>query len=395
MRTSFVLLGASLLLPSAAQAQRPGGSDALRAELERVLEHWGAPGTSVTVVRNGQVLFQEGFGHTRLGGAHPVTPRTVGTVASVTKTFGALAASILVADGAMNWMDPVADHVPEFSFGGPLRTQATTVHDLVTHRAGLPNVIGGLFNQHIGIEDLLEALPNQEPVSGLRQEVLYSQAGVALLGEVVARASGVSWPGFVRSRILEPLEMDDTRVGTPNIRAEYPDPDGAPSLMGRTVRGDGVYQAGSWSGFGAVYSPAGGIATSGDDMANYMRFLLDDGLYDGRQLIPPGTLDSLWKPIAIEGSVFAPIINPFSDLTAYGTGWYAYDLDGLRVVEHPGANAGSAVVALIPELEVGVFILSSANFPLDSERLVSALKFASLSFAAGLKARDWVEVLDR
>lgn len=362
-------------------------------QIEAILSHWSAPGAVITIVKDGQILLVRGYGSTKVEGGIPITATTLTSVASVTKTFNATALGMLVDDGAITWDDPVKQAIPEFVFADRYRTDHTTIRDLVTHRAGLPAVLGGLWNMDYTIEDVLRELPTAEPRIDFRQRVDYSQVGIALLGEVVARASGSSWPAFVQARILDPLGMKATYPGTDAFLQTYPDPEAVDNLMGRAVVQDGNVVDGPWKGAGCIYTPAGGIVTTGEDMAKFMLFLLNGGTSEGRQLLSQDRIEEMHTPQEVEGSPYGPVMNPLTKLVAYCLGWIAHEYEGRKIVEHPGSNFGSSVVALMPGEGIGVFVSSNANYSLESDRMVSALKFTAFDFALGLQVRDWRALL--
>lgn len=364
-------------------------------QIEAILSHWSAPGAVITIVKDAQVLLVHGYGSTKVEGGIPVTATTLTSVASVTKTFNATALEMLVGDRAITWDDPVKQYIPEFVFADRYRTDHTTIRDLMTHRAGLPAVLGGLWDVDYTIEDVLRELPTAEPRIDFRQRVDYSQVGIALLGEVVARVSRSNWSAFVQARILEPLGMKATYPSTAVFLQVYPDPEAVDNLMGRAVMQDGGVVNGPWKGAGSIYTPAAGIVTTGEDMAKFMLFLLNGGTSEGRQLLSQERVEEMHTPQEVEGSPYGPVINPLTKLVAYCLGWIAHEYEGRKIVEHPGSNFGSSVVALMSGEGIGVFVSSSANYSLESDRMVSALKFTAFDFALGLRGRNWRALLSK
>lgn len=387
---SIGLLSLATLSPAAVAVSAQSPFD---RQIEAALSQWKAPGVVITVVKDGRVLLSRGYGTTRVSGGRPVTAATLTSVASVTKTFNATALAMLVDDGLLAWDDPVRKHIPEFEFGDPYRTEQITIRDLITHRAGLPAVLGGLWSNDYTIQDALHDLQTAEPRIAFRERVDYSQVGVAILGEVVARASKSTWPAFVQRRILDPLGMSATYPGTKEFLAAHPEPTATPALMGRALLENGAVVDGPWRGAGLIYTPAGGVVTSGDDMAKYMLFLLGTGTTDGKRFLTPERIREMHAPQEVEGSPYSSIVNPTTELVAYCLGWVAHEYDGRKIVEHPGSGFGSSVVALMPSEHAGVFVSSNANYSLDSDRMVSALKFIAFDYALGARGRDWRALL--
>jgi CubicO group peptidase (beta-lactamase class C family) len=133
-------------------------------------------------------------------------------------------------------------------------------------------------------------------------------------------------------------------------------------------------------------------------MALFMSFLLSGGLSGEESLLSEALVDEMLSPAELPGVDvivgLEPIIAPRSDLVAYSPGWVTHVEFGRRILEAPGAGRSSATVALMPEEELGVFVVTNASFGNYSAALVSALKFAAFEYHLGLAPTDWVRVLD-
>jgi CubicO group peptidase (beta-lactamase class C family) len=179
----------------------------------------GQPGLTVLVKKDGHILFEKGYGVRKIRGGRPVTPDTDFRLASVSKQFTAMAVMLLVRDGKLSYGSALTEIFPEF----PTYGKAITIRHLLTHTSGLPDY-----------EDLMD---RQEKSDGKRwsperqirdQEVLallaketrgkfapgtswaYSNSGYVVLGLIVAKVSGVSYPEFLERRIFNPLHMQNT-----------------------------------------------------------------------------------------------------------------------------------------------------------------------------------------
>jgi CubicO group peptidase (beta-lactamase class C family) len=379
-----------VLLPPGLLAQTTEAE--FNRQVEAILDHWGAPGAVVAIVKDGDPLLVQGYGATRVAGGGRATPNTLNSVASVTKAFNSIVMAMLVAEGKVAWDDPVKKHIPEFEFADSYRTEHTTLRDVITHRAGLPSSLGALTSMTYTMEQMLEALQTAPPRIAFRERIDYSQVGIALFGEVVRRTTDESWSAYLDRRILEPLGMRSTFAGTNAFLEAYPSPGDVAHVMGRAVRADGQISDGTWRGVGTVYTPAGGIVTSADDMARFLAFVLNPRA-SAVTGIDDDVLHELFTPQEIDRGPYSSVINPLSGLVAYGLGWFAHEYAGSMIMEHPGSNFGSSVVAVLPGRGIGVFLSSGATYSLDSDRMVSALKFASIDYALGAPPRDWITLL--
>ena len=393
---AFVLL----LVSSRSANAQPAAPEDLKETLSQILSHWGSPGASLSVVMDGRVVFLEGFGSTMAQGGVPVTPQTLAPVQSVSKAFTAVALSMLVQDGLIEWDAPVVTYIPEFEFGGSYLTENVTVRDLMLHRAGTPFILGveGWEPSTYSMADLLRDLSTEEPKIRLREGVYYSQVGMALLGEIIWRASGQSWSEFVGSRILTPLGMAGSYTDDHHLTEVLGTPDSVTDLMKTVGRSDGALEDRPWEEYNAIWWPAVALITGAEEMTRFMVFLLGHGSIEGESLLGEALVDDMFRPGEIPGldviAQWEPIVAPRADIVAYAPGWIAHEEFGSLIVEHGGAGRSSAVVALMPEHDLGVFVVTNASFELESARLVSALKLASFEYYLGLPPTDWISVLD-
>jgi CubicO group peptidase (beta-lactamase class C family) len=137
---------------------------------------------------------------------------------SMTKAVTAIAVAQQWERGAIDVEDPVMRHLPEFGVAGK---EEITIRHLLTHTAGLANadaILDGTPWREARAENLARiyaAVPDYEP--GTRAGY-HAAAGMSVLGEVVARVSGVPYDRYVREEIFGPLGMDDCWVGMPGDR---------------------------------------------------------------------------------------------------------------------------------------------------------------------------------
>ena len=122
--------------------------------------------------------------------------------------------AILVEEGKLSWQDKVKDHIPEFTMYNAYVTENFNIQDLLTHRSGLGLGIGDLMffpdGSDFTMEDLLSSFQHFKPVSAFRTKWDYDNLLYLVAGEVIARASGMTWETFITKRIIEPLQMDNT-----------------------------------------------------------------------------------------------------------------------------------------------------------------------------------------
>src|SRR4051812_12891340 len=213
------LAGLLLLLSIVSVAQ--SDSSAREPRLNQVFGELHAdaksPGFAVLVRDHGKTIFKRAVGVTDLRTKNPLTPTTNFRLASCTKQFTAMSIMLLVHDGKLRYDQTLTDVFPDF----PAYGKNITIRNLLNHSGGLPDY-----------EDLMELPANQGRWSEQKQisdaEVLallkkesrgkftpgtqwsYSNSGYVVLGLVVSKVSGMSFPEFLRARIFAPLKMSHT-----------------------------------------------------------------------------------------------------------------------------------------------------------------------------------------
>ncbi len=179
----------------------------------------GQPGLAVLVKKEGTVLFEKGYGLRRIKARAPITPHTDFRLASVTKQFTAMSVMLLERDGKLRYESTLTEIFPDF----PAYGKAITIRHLLTHTSGLPDY-EDLMDQeeksHGKRWSPAHQIQDEEVLALLEKQTrgkftpgtswAYSNSGYVVLGLIVAKASGVSYPEFLKRRIFDPLHMQNT-----------------------------------------------------------------------------------------------------------------------------------------------------------------------------------------
>ena len=341
-----------LALPAAAEPA-PGPRDPREVEaffdglLPGLLAAQHAPGAVLSVVRDGKLLFEKGYGLADVATGRPMDPeRTLMRVASVSKLFTATAAMQLASAGKLDLHADVNQYLDGFriedGFGGPV-----TLHHLLTHTAGFDDRFLGssraLGSEFPSLGDYLAArMPPR--VMPLGRVVSYSNHGMALVGHLVERASGLSFADYMQRNVFDPLEMKRSRFG---LRVPL-DPDLAVSY--RWERGRFVPMGYDHS----LLGPADELNTTARDMANFMIAHLSGGRFHAAQILPPET----------ERLMQERHFSVHPEVTGWAYGFEEGVANGQRSVGHGGDWRGfKSLVLLYPQYGFGLFV--SVNGEVD------------------------------
>jgi CubicO group peptidase (beta-lactamase class C family) len=391
-----ITLVAALAIDGHAQSPAAnGGRDpvtTLDAYTAKAVRDWNVPGLGISVVKDGRIVFAKGYGVRELGRPGAADAQTLFAIGSTTKAMTAAALAMLVDEGKVRWDDPVTRHLPGFETGDPYVTREMTVRDLLTHRGGLGNADYLWYESDIPVAEVRQRVRFLRPAYSLRSSFIYQNVMYAVAGDIVAAASGMTWEQFVRRRIFDPLGMSRT---VPTLR-EAAARDNVASPHDRI---DGTIRPIRNASVDPV-AAAGSVWSSVEDMAKWMRFMLDTArTSDGRQLIKPATWAELLRPQTI---VTAQGFYPTARLTkphwtTYALGWFQHDYNGRAVSFHTGSIDGMvAIIGLIPDERLGVYVLAN----LDHAEVRHALMYTVFDLWAdagagrravggGTAGRDW------
>lgn len=334
--------------PSRPPGAIPNDAEAARriaAMTRRTLETLAVPpGLALAVVRDDRVLLTEGFGVRAVEAGLPVEADTPFYIASSTKSFTALLATILDHRGVLDLDTPVRSALPDAPFpeGPPV-----TLRRLLTHTSGLVNQPVVIRTAYTGDHDRAQLLDLVASTQVRRQEFDYSNLGYVLAGLVIDDRVEGTWKDALRREIFEPLGMDRTTASVERVRAE-----GWP-LAATYTASPGGSEPIPFVKTDATMHPAGGLISSARDLARWLRFQLGEGRLDGRRLVPEEVVRATHsRHVEVDQKFY------LFHRTGYALGWYISDYEGETLLHHFGSFEGfRAHVSFMPDRGLGVVAL--------------------------------------
>lgn len=277
----------------------------------------GAFSGSVLIAKDGQACFERHYGFADMEERVPLAGHSSYSLASVSKPFTALAVLMLAERGKLVLDDMLGKHIPELA-----GYDRIALRHLVHHTSGIFDHVElvaeyGNAGVLVTMPDLISLFVRHRPRSYFRpgEQFEYSNTGYVLLGEVVARVSGMSYPEFMADAIFKPLRMNDSAAFNLSSK-QNPLRNrviGFQRRLGRKVRCDLNFLDGVFGD--------GGIYSSAHDLLRW-----DNALRDGA-LLPP----DVYEQAHVSGVLSS------GKPTGYGFGW---EVRPDRVVEHWGEWEG-------------------------------------------------------
>ncbi|MEO0573727.1 MAG: serine hydrolase domain-containing protein, partial [Bacteroidota bacterium] len=328
--------------------------DALEPFIGQLMKDFEVTGLSIGIVKNDSVLYAKGFGTRRINKNWPVDENTLFGIGSISKSFTALTLGILVDEDKIHWDDKVKKYLPYFELYDPYLSNNFTIRDLLTRRSGLNEISGGTLWYHSDLsrKEVIKRLKYLKPVSGFRERPAYQNVMYMVAGEIVAEVTGIPWDDFLKERVFNKLGMEEStskstvRNTKQNIAFPHVWDENFHKTYVEQEKGDNM-------------AAAGFIYSSANEMMNYMKLLLNDGVYKGNRLVSRETISMIFRPqilYPIEGSAFS------NDFTSYGFGWWITPKGKYTLIEHNGGIDGMAAkLFMIKELNIGVVILTNVS----------------------------------
>ncbi len=305
---------------------------------------------------------------------------------------------MLVEEGKLTWDKPVRESVPTIQFYNDQLNDNVTLRDMLSHRTGVTRHDLIWFKSPFTRKELFEKLKYLEPQEPMRETFLYNNLMYAAAGNIIELKSGKTWEQFVRERIFAPLDMNTTTY-TISDMTQHPDHD-----VPFRERRDSfeLYKIPYYEDTEGV-APAGAIISNIDELSHWLIALMNDGKYNGKQVLPANVLKATLQPaIGLpntlgESQGFWELLNP-----AYGMGRQTAAYRGHLITYHGGDLPGfHSQVSFLPNDKIGVIVLVISDHSAPLYNIVSydvtmctsgfsgwtRRRGASADFNSGLPAR--------
>ncbi|MDJ1484297.1 serine hydrolase [Cytophagaceae bacterium YF14B1] len=307
------------------------------------------PGLSVVVVQDDSIVFAGGFGWADIEKKIKATSETGFYIASTTKSFTALVAALLANQGKIDLKRSISTYAPFNRLKNKQVFENISILDLLTHQSGVSNDIlsfklayAGDYSQQM-INDLID---NYTTYNKEGKEFVYSNLGYYFFSVLLKEEFGLDWRELVRDQIFGPLKMSNTTaymsvarqhdLAMPyiGILSQIPKP-------GYLMKEDDTMHA------------AGGIVSTASDIGCWLKFQLNEGRINGKQLY----LSDVVRMTHLEQVKNKHNYSNIFDGKGYALGWRTGKFKSMPLIYHFGGYPGFfSHISFIPEKKIGVAI---------------------------------------
>ncbi|MCL4560090.1 MAG: beta-lactamase family protein [Chloroflexi bacterium] len=324
----------------------------------RAMNQYTLSGMAVGVVQKGKLIFAKGYGVADASTGKPVTPDTIFRIASISKTFTAIAVMQLWEQGKIQLDDPVNKYLKTYQVLHPdPNAPPVTIRHMLTHTSGIgenPTTAGLLRDLIIKQPDI--KLRPGDPIPPLGEyyhgrlspdvypdvKWAYANHAFGTLGQLIEDVSGEPFAEYMCRHVFEPLGMMKTDF-------RYSEKFVEELAQGYVYKKDHLKSA------EFLLFPdfaAGSVLTSVNEMALYLAALMNGGSNEHGTVIKPETLEAM----------MSPQYRQDPHLAAMGYGFHLEYLDGHRAAWHGGSLEGfNTALWVAPDDDLGVLVFANTN----------------------------------
>lgn len=342
---------------SNAPLQATGARERFVSEFQQTVEKKivpYAPGLALAVIADGHVRVLSTYGVKRARSSDLVNTDTLFRLASVSKSFGATAAALLVRDGLVSWDSPVTQLLPQVEFSNPRYGEQLTVRNIMSQSTGLPTQTNSNFiEEGQSFDEVVRRLRNVSFICPPGKCYNYQNVTYSLIAPIIQKKTGKTYEQYVTERIFNPLGMHTASFGVAGFKANnnYASPHvGTRKGWAATDVNENYYR----------FAPAAGINASINDMTRWVLAQLGHN----PEVLPPMLLNTVQAKVTRN----TPAQNHYGSREGvtdshYGLGWRVFDYRGDKnFVHHGGGVQGfRSEVVFNRELQIGMVVLTNTG----------------------------------
>lgn len=323
--------------------------------LDKVLnEYMGKnfiPGLAVGVVYDNEVIYAKGFGVKNAETKEPINENSLFHMASVSKTFVAIGIMQLVEQGKIQLDSYLIEYLPYFELKDE-RYKKITIRQMLNHISGMPDVDDYEWNKPQYDEGALERYVRSVKDDSLMWEpgekFAYSNIAFEILGDVIAKISGISFEDYMKKNILDVLKMKESNFLKSLVSKELI---ATPHVLDVT----NGYKVSEVFPYNRAHGPSSTLCSNVVEMCNYAIANINEGNFKETKVLETQSYSELWREQAVTGwGGYAEGI---------GLAWFLGEYKGVKAKSHSGGDTGfRSNLVLFPEIGAAVVMMINSDY---------------------------------
>ncbi|KAJ7839007.1 beta-lactamase/transpeptidase-like protein, partial [Mycena olivaceomarginata] len=369
------------------------------------LSYWNSSGLAVAVVKKdestGTWTTEFGsYGQAHANGAL-VTPDTVFAIASDSKLFLSMGVGLLIKNESLarwrgetlRWDTKIATLLPEWGLMDEEMQNGVTIHDMLSHRTGLPRHDYSGQPRERGVSEMISTLRYLRPSAALREQYQYNNIMYETLSYLQPTLLNQTFESYIGEHIFTPLGMNASTYSVAEAEERGSLAHGfhwsmKDSLAGQTGTLTPTIPYFQRPGEEKIWAGAAGILSSARDLSVWVAMLLNGGRHPrtNATIIPEDVVEhvALGVSVSLKKAEF-----PETSPKVYGCGQNRFSYRGHEIIEHGGSNPGfKTIVTRLPHDNIGLVVLSNDD---NGVRVMEPVKFQIIDALLGLEPIDWAQ----
>lgn len=327
--------------------------------LEKIIAQYPYAGLAIGIVDHEKIVYTKCFGFQNLETKIPLTPLSLFSIASISKTFVATAIMQLVEQGKLTLDTTLNSILPYFHMADPRHTHFT-IEQMLSHTSGMPDILDYTWQppefDEGALERYVRSFGKEKLVFAPGEKFVYSNTAYDILGQVIAEVSGQLFEDYIEEHILQPLGM---KYSTFLYTKASPDLITTPYLSLPDIEASPLYP------YTRAHAPCGSLHTHVIDLCAWAIANLNRGRYGENQILSSASYDLLWQSGALMDEA-----HPDEYV---GLCWFLSKYRDVLRVSHSGSDLGfNTLLTLLPEKLVGMVVLAN-SYPAPTNVITEAI----------------------
>lgn len=315
--------------------------------ITKVMAQERIPGLAIAIIDENKIIWTEGFGYTDFNKERPVTPETIFSIQSMSKTITATAEMIAVQDGLIDLDKPISTYLPNFTVNSRFDEkpqEKITIRHLLSHTAGFAfdaPVGNNIYPETPSFEAHIRSVSDTWLRYPVNQRYCYSNIGIDLAGYILQVKSGKNFPDYVKEKLLDPIEMKTSTFDIDIIKKN----------QNRAI-GHSTYSTAVPLEIPMI--PSGGFYSNVLDLSKFVQFHLNQGKINNKSILSTKLLEEMYTiPYPVNGQY-----------EGYALGIVKVWNDKLNAFYYNHSGGGFGFLANIvwyPDYGTGLIILTNSD----------------------------------
>jgi CubicO group peptidase (beta-lactamase class C family) len=317
--------------------------------IQQVVKDSDVPGLAIGVVKENIIVYAKGFGVKNIETQKPITTKSLFHMASVSKPFSATAIMQFVEQSKIDLDDPVVKHLPYFKLNDE-RYGEITIRQMLGHISGMPDVIFYFWHRPEyddgALERYVRSLSKTKLMTAPGEKYSYSNMAFEILGDLIAKVSGMPFEDYVKKNILDPVEMFDSTFLKKKVSPELAT---SPHIKEKSkIVVSKIYP------YNRAHAPSSTLHSNVLEMCNWAMVNMNRGTFKGKQILKTSSYDILWEPVELGNETGRGPV---------GLSWRIGKYRGVKTISHGGRDVGyTSFFVMLPEKSIAVVVLSNSFF---------------------------------